>query len=466
MSSKIILGFLFFFILGKSLLWLFMVPIFQSPDEASHFAYVQRLAEGGKFNPRRTNITSKEIIQVAEIVGFNWARNHPYWLGYQPFWQEKIQKIEPEAKKDFDQKYLQPVGQRAKKNPPLYYYLATLFYYLFYSSNFLYRFFSVRFFSLIISLITLFLIYQIGVLIFQKRLEVITLIILVAYQPMFSYLGVSVNSEVLAILLVTLFIFFGLKALKEGKKNNIVLALLTVFIGILVKPIIVILFLVFPLILKKRLTKGFLFSLIVILTIFLAGSFLINLSVKDKTFDLWRYQIAFADYQASLVFLIKVLNKEIISKLINYFINNKETYLTNIFPGYWGVFGWLEAAMPITVYRILKVICGFSFLGIIKWFWQEKQKFRLVFFLLMTVLFYLLAIIFNDFKTYVEEGEAFGIQGRYFLPTISAQMILLILGLKTLVPKKFHNLLSIFLVGGSFGLNLMGFLTMYRYFYG
>lgn len=456
---KILLYIFFLIILAKSVVWLFTIPIFQSPDEALHFAYVQYLVEEGKrAHPRRGSIVSQELISVAKILNFNWGKSHPVWQDYQTDWQEKIKNIDQKESREYV-----TFEQRTIKNPPLYYWLATAAYKLVYPYSFLCRFYAVRFFSSLLSLLTLFVIYKTGRICFKSKQEALILIMLVAVQPMFSFLSVSINNDILAIFMTTLFIYFAL-----AKKSF--WSFLTIIASLLVKPILAILILVYPFVLGKKIIKGLAISSAIILIIFL-GSLVVLEDFKQPTtplFDFIRYQIALADYQSQLIFLFNNLtNGKIFFQFWQYLIANKNTFLHNLFPWYWGVFGWLEATMPLWVYRILKIVCGLAFVGLIKGLIINKNKNKAkICFLILTIIIFSIGIVFNDFKSYVTEGTVFGIQGRYFLPVISAQMILLILGLKTLIPKKFHNLLSLLLIFGSVTLNIVGFLTMYRYFYG
>ena len=60
-------------ILVKGIVWILLTPVFQIPDEPSHFSYVQFLAENKRAPlPRREVVTSRELFQISEIVNFNW----------------------------------------------------------------------------------------------------------------------------------------------------------------------------------------------------------------------------------------------------------------------------------------------------------------------------------------------------------------------------------------------------------
>ncbi len=470
-------------IIIKSFLWLFAIPIFQSPDEANHFAYVQRVAEtGNRSDPRNVKIVSSELLKVARILNFNWGKSHPVWQEYQENWQEKIEEIPFNDRKEFIPKTSLPSGiSRSYKNPPLYYSLAACFYRFFYLANFLYRFFTVRFFSLLISLFTVFLAYRIGILLFGEKgkLMAISLATLVAFQPSFSFMTASINNDVLLIFLATVFIYFGLKVIKEEKKELLFFAFLTIIFGLFVKPQFLIFLFIFPLLWRKKAKRGVLVTLVTFFTILIIAYFffgiLERMVVKQGRCPAFlnrlRFQVAFGQYLDLFSFFFsQIRNGQVFKQISSYFSSTKEFYLNNLFPWYWGVFGWLEVTMPLVVYRILKIICGLGIIGLARWFYlyfkrRKTFQFRSAVFLLATILIYFLGLVFNDFKVFVDTGKAFGLQGRYFIPIITAQMALLLLGLKTLVPEKFEKILSLFLIAGSIALNAVGFWTMYSYFY-
>ena len=149
----------------KGVVWLLLTPIFQVPDEPSHLSYIQFLFTVKRLPlPRREVVTSKENLAVAQIVNFDWRIDHPVWRGYQSDWQEKINRIDPGSQKKFSTN----LQITSFKRPGLYYRLAAGFYGLFSKENFLWRFYSVRLFSLLCHLLTVYLTYLIAVKLTKK----------------------------------------------------------------------------------------------------------------------------------------------------------------------------------------------------------------------------------------------------------------------------------------------------------
>jgi len=448
-------------IIIKSFVWMFSIPIFQAPDEAVHFSFVQRIGEKESLPDLvREGIISREVWEAAEILHFNWGRSHPVWQKYDANWREKIGQIPESSRKDFSKK-----NDRGYKNSPLFYYLAYPFYKLAYNHNFLTRFYIVRFFSMILSFITIFTSYKIAEIIFKKKLLCLATAAWVAFQPMYSFISASVNNDNLIILLTTTFLYFSLKAIEEKKIIYKFWSFVQIILGVITKPQAFSLFFAYPFIFGRKAIQGIFISLVFFIIFLISSTVFINKLSKNiiYTFSLNNFSDFFLLGQ-------KIFNLNFFSLLNNYLGITKTTYLNNLFPWYWGVFGWLEVTMPLLTYRVLKILIFLAMWRIIYWLAKNFRKnlkiSQYLFFLIVTIVTFSGLIILNDFCVFVNSGKAFGIQGRYFLPLISGHMILLIFGLNEFIPKKNKKIFSLFLIIGSIFLNIIGFLSMYDYFYG
>lgn len=427
----------------KGLIWLFVTPIFQIPDEPSHFSYIQFLAENNRVpHPRREQFTSKELFSVSQIVNFNWQIQHPVWQGYQQNWLEKIKSINPVDRHGYQQNSF----LTSLKRPGLYYSVAGVIYQLFDQANFLWRFFAIRMFSLLCQLIIIGLTYKICQKIFNKPNLSLLSATAVSLHPAFSFILNGVSYEALGVLVATLFIYLAVN------KSKIIWLLLTALTGILIKPDLIFLWLLLPFCLPKKprlIFLGFLmFSFI--------GLFLLNPIIDQVVrgqylwLDKYLYILPlkdYADYANQFIQLIS--NHEIFSKTIDYGRIFIQVHYHQIFAWYWGVFGWLEKTMPPLVYTVLKLLTLISLIGLIN---LKKIKF-----LILTVVLQAMIIIVNDWLVFLNSGQIYGIQGRYFLPAISAQMILFTLGLSQFIPPKL-------LIIGAIGLNLIGLFSLWQYF--
>lgn len=436
----------FILVLVKSLIWMFLVPVFQIPDEPSHFGIVEFLAENKRRpHPRREVVTPAEVMRAAEAVNFNWQINHPVWQGYAADWRDRLKNLDPSLRKQTTANDY----QTSLKRPPLYYYLAAPFYFLG-GSSFLGRFFAVRLLSVILHLLTVWLGYQAAKRIFKSSRLGLTTAGLVAFQPMLSFLSVGVHYDPLAIFLVTAFIYSVVFSRR-------VFSWTAALLGVLVKPDLI--FLPF-LKLRVKWLFGSAVTLLLVLAALTRPLVAFIASQQTGALDKWLYLTNLNEYSAAASFwLTSLSNGQLWLQLKNYFAATAAIHWAQIFPWYWGTFGWLEVPLPAWVFAFLKLVMLVSLLGWVKWWFSQRTGNWGWFWAL--VLIQALIVSANDFKVFTETGKIFGIQGRYFLPAILAQMILLVFGLRQWFDEKFLTKALLIL---SLGLNLVGLMTVYQYF--
>lgn len=453
----------------KSLVWLFLTPIFQVPDEPSHFSIVQYIShEGKRPHPRRQRPSSQEVFKVSEAVNFNWQIKHPVWQGYQSDWRQLLADISQTDRSSFARNNF----LTSLKRPPLYYYLATPFYLLFSYQSFLFRFFSVRFFSLLLGLLTVYYSFKVSKLIFKSESLSLAVASLVGFQPMFSFIGISVHYDPLAILITTAFTYYFLKFLKTNQKIFIKISLILSVLGLLTRPDLIVLILILGLFSFKNKLKPVSLSILIFLGLSLLFPLFSRLfSNTNLAFflDKFIYLINLNEYSSKAQGLVKLLSsQQIFTQLTGYFFHTFKANMAQVFPWYWGVFGWLEKTMPAFAYQILKLVILLSLIGYARLFILKTKlsKFtqKSLLFLVSFSFIHLLIIILNDFITFTSSGEIFGFQGRYLLPVITSHTLVLVFGLVKLVPKSKHSLLAGLIIAFSFILNLIGLYSVCQYF--
>ena len=415
------------FALIKSLVWMLLTPIFQVPDENLHFGLIQYLGENNRFPALKTSRhVSLELAKVAKAVNFNWMKSHPVWQGLPLDWQQQIKSINFQARKTFSD-YQSMGGQ---KLPKAYSITGAIVYKIFSRADFFWRFYSLRFLSVIFGLITVYLTYLIALNLFKRPALALSAAVAVAFHPMASVIFSSVTYDSLAILASTVFLYWAVKFIQTKKKKFQWLALIIALFGITIKSQLIGLSIVWLFLLTKKQLK------------FLPLFFIIFIFLGWQMHDIQEFLLVFlAWFQANNWHQVN-----------NYLSVYAKPLMAEVFPWYWGVFGWLEKVMPLIIYRIMKIICALSLIGIL----ISRPYRRLKFLLILTIV--MAAVVFvNDFFIFSQRGSNFGVQGRYFLPAVSAQMILLIFGLSKFIPPKI-------LIGLSLLLNLIALWTNYQFF--
>ncbi|MCL4338855.1 DUF2142 domain-containing protein [Patescibacteria group bacterium] len=434
---------LIFFVLVilNALVWVTIVPIWQFPDEQAHFGQVTFVAQKGR-NPGYTEKynLSKEIYVSEQLLGTvrdksgnNRFTFHPdYKIEYTNSFQGKYEAsisalVNTGAQSAF-------VHRESTIYPILYYFPASLVYKIFQGYSLFVRVYAVRLWSILVFASTVYLTYRIGALFFPKdKLSTVTLAMLVAFQPMMVFANVGVNSDSLGNFLFTLFILLVSDVLLKGLSSRKLFALLvTVFLSVYTKPQFIV--------------------MIPVILVLLVWIFCWDMR------KFWRHSIItpFFLLATSLIVLILYI-KSSISVQISVFIQklNPTSYLKffrgytiphtyrEVLPWYWGIYDWLGVTYPRIVHRIINVVLAISLLGfgiyLISIFrkgkWHERNV-QAVFFLIFINLIFYIGVSSYDWMSWYTSGFQLGVQGRYFFPLISSDMLFLLIGIKSIVPSK------------------------------
>jgi len=433
----------------KGLIWVSISPIFQGPDEQTHYSTIQFFAEPDEkklptvYTPNvpqdeKSTIDafhfSEEIIETAKITRFDEIKHRD--LDSHNFSDsqngEKEEAMSEKGWKTYIEKY--PV--RIPKINPLYYTLSSFIEKLFSSESILFRFFAIRIFSVIIGMGVILLSYFIAIKSgFGKKAGLLTAATL-SFLPMFSFVSTIVNLDILFIFFFSVFtlgitLIIGRRHIAPG----IILGLIGAAMGIITKgPAIILFAVLFPIIIfsiiknfkffeKKRLLYTALISLAIVLLVFFLFSdqFLLVFARSNCTSDFGSFFESVSNYL-------------------------KKTFSLNSFQNtsfsYWGYFGWLDAKISENSLRIIHAIELIAVIGLFKLFFsKEKKDFLpekkyLLFFFVMILLLQA-AIRFYDWRSFDCLGEIkIGTPGRYFLPNVISHLILVISGIGAFFKKE------------------------------
>src|SRR5919108_2574884 len=198
--------------------WILVLPPFQGPDEESHFAYVQYLAETGK-TPAR-NAGSGRSYSTEEGEAMKWANllvlrgvlgARPEWApAAEQRWHEFEASLPPETSSDGDG------PNAAGQNPPLYYALETIPYHLAPGGSFFNRFYVTRFASAVFYVAAVVFMWLIASELFRPVWARTLATAVFGLHPKLAMLGALVNPDTLLVLIWTVFIYIGLRIVRRG----------------------------------------------------------------------------------------------------------------------------------------------------------------------------------------------------------------------------------------------------------
>lgn len=418
----------------NGLVWVLVIPIWQYPDEQAHFAQVQDVAELG-YVPVSGPDTSLEISLLESLLGTKRDK-----LGNNKF------TYHPEYRIDFSEDYYGPgekvlisapkkyrttmVKKEATHNPFLYYYGASFFYKLAGNSSIFNRIYLVRFFSIIIYLLNIFVAYIIGKEIYNKnKLFPISLASMLAFVPMLVFSSTGVLPDTLTNVLFSLSLLLSLKIFNSQiKVKHLLLSIFIIMLGYLTRQQFII---AAPILLTayfwKLQRKKSTFILIALTTCILV---LLPLII-DRFFTSTPFLAEFRIPDIG-IFNTKHVSPQTIISFTKFSLR---TYYDQTLPWYFGVYRWLSLTLPLNYYRIIKVLIVLSVLGFFASLYKaiKIKKLNIVhkdyLFIAVSCLIYFAVFYVGDYFFFASNGYSFGIQGRYFFPLIVAHIILFIAGL-------------------------------------
>lgn len=421
---------------ANALAWITIVPVWQYPDEQSHFAQIQYIAERGGIPATNTSLDTSYEVDLAEKIlqterdreGNNKFTYHPeykipYSNGQTGIFEKAITDLPKSARHDM-------IKREATLNPPLYYNMASLVYKMFSFGNLFTRVYAIRIFSSLIFMCTILTAFTIGGLIFKKnKILQVSLASITAFMPMLVFASTGILPDTLTNLLFSLVVLLCLEIIFKGISfKKLVLVILVIMFGaatrqnflvsLLLLPVVVIHQLIFNA--KSRL-KIIIWSIMGTITLFIASYFVPALDFIHR-FD-------FPESSRVVVDGNPLAHLSYIDHL-KWSLHHS---IAETWPWFWGIYKWLSLSLPHIVYQIIDRLVPFAMLGLAIKIIQIIRKKNLrqdfwLFFLMWVSFIYFMALISFDYIYRKNNGYSFGIQGRYFFPAIIPTLTIILVG--------------------------------------
>ena len=460
----------------KALTWIAVVPIWHTPDEQAHFATIQNLAEG-VIRPGYTGLTHSEELLISErFLGtergskrvnrftFNPGYKIEYVSGPVGQYEEEIKNLPKSTRTNMLEK-------EAASYYPLYYQIGKIIYPIFYNADLFVRVYAVRLFSILPILAITFFSYLTAREIFEKEKYLHLVIpILVSFHPMVTFINAGVTNDGVNILLFTAFLYFAIFAIKNGLDfRNLVAMAAILGLGQITRPQFLVTLPLFLIVFlydffanKRKILESLAKILIFVPIMLLFGGWF---TVQKAFGNLTETGIPIPYYESGQPSTPVNLN------LLTHLKNSLIQFDQQTFYWYWGVFKWLSLVYPAIVNQILKGISFLAGIGVLLWFLKilKEKEFskttQAILFLLFASILTAFAVFFVDWRHIVTQGFSLGVQGRYFLPTVLAHMILLAIGILALMPTKFKKFAGFILAFGMIFLNTFALFWLTNSYY-
>lgn len=417
----------FLAIVGVILGWVMIVPTFEFPDEQAHFGTVSLLLDKGSMPVYQGTDLSLEMAETQKILGTfrdGYGNNRfTYHPEYHTPYSTDLVGIDESIIDSFNSSEYRDtyVGSEAAKYPPLYYRYLSLYTWMVNSRDLITRLYVARIGGLDIVFVMAIVVYQIGHLIFRKKIYARTLTFLVMLQPMMSFVTAGVNSDNLHNLWFMLVIYLSLLLIERGIKFKYLLLLaLVIALDIYTKPQgfiaipVAVIALVMAVIRYKQ-WKLLIYSLLLGVVVLLLGY---------EQWEKYRHLLNVANNQGA--------------QFIEYLRFSANKLLAQNVVWYWGVFKWLGVVLPPIYWRVMNRVVLLSVVGLLIYFWRVIIKKKVIsdpfitLYLLLATIVYALIIFWYDWQHTKITGYSLGIQARYFFPTIVAHIALLMTGIISL----------------------------------
>lgn len=424
----------------KGLFFVAILPIFKAPDELIHYAtvkyrsqpeenqwtkIVKRDENGNMLQRHYSEEISATLNLMRTPAGTDLNIPPPGTMGLH----------EPEILEQKWNKNFATYPPMVTDYPPLYYdYSASLVEKSLINHNIFVRFFSVRIFSVLLGVLILVLSYLIlNKLGFQKKHSLLMTAI-ISFQPMFSATSAIINPDIMLILTMTAFIYGGVSLLKDGFNfSNLIIIFLSSAGGILTKgPGIVLASIAAPLVayalyekFKTKLPAKF--FPFVFLSIFIISILAYSLIPQGYVQKITRFGEA-SQFDSPLASL---------SKYLDVTLTENRFMITSV--SYWGNFGSLEAEIPESIIKTIWFLTFLAVIGLLRLAFSKDYpdflpKIKFLIFFLFIIFMLQIAIRFYDWRVFdLNDKILISTPGRYFLPYVSAHLILLLVGLGSLL---------------------------------
>lgn len=443
----------------QSLAWDLALPAFQGPDEDTHFAYVQYIAETDRL-PSSTSGSSPLSSEVESALTTLNLRATMGNLTSRPAWSTGDLSFWDEAERHL------PNGSRENgsgpnpiaKNPPLYYLVMAVPYRLFAWLPLLQQLFVLRLFNAFCYLATIILTWLIaGELFGRERWKQTLAAGAVALEPQLAFLSAVINADNLLIALTTAFLFSALRLVRRGPSMANVLtcagiasaAVLTHGRGLITLPVLAIAFVAGLIRFRPSARETFARGVAAIIAVSVAFGAYLAFGRSTGSGSLYGGQVSQLN-SGSFNF------RQFLSSVYQFYFSKLPSLQTRIGPEYgyrqvfintfFATFGSLEVMFKQRVYDSLQVLSSLGLLG----FYTAcvvnvRRLLRSWPSVLVMVSLLLTTLVFLHYASYrALLGNGGGdplIVGRYLLPMVSL-MGLAIAFTAGALPRRFGVLLG------------------------
>ena len=489
--------------LGIRLIWVFVIPPWQSPDEPEHYVYIKHIAEQGRlpFPPdlaypqySQEDTTDWMYTFLKPLSPQIAKHNDNLLLPYVPFDYDyasaRAYKTNPRDRYTSD-------GGRATSYPPLYYLVEVVPYALFKNAPVLFRLYATRCGSAIMGALSCIFAYLLAYQVRRTRYWGWALGLCMALMPMYAFITATVNNDVGMDLCASALIWLTVRAYQQEELSYPLAVALGVTSGLtlLTKPTVAPLVLTVGAVLLVKLVADLRASWqrvqprLLTLGAYLATAFIVYCPYMLVRL---RYSgtVGFAATSVTRVFRFLAAGTPVAAaptvpndaaltaphvgalfaslspwEYLKGQTGQGGVHLYFLFiQAFWGFFGWLDAVMPERYYTFVMTFCVISGIGLVIQLVLQPAQRRILLLLIGIIIAQVILLFGADYYLSFVAGTPLGLQGRYFFPILAPLLLLLFSGWDHLFRGRRIGLqIAVVLM---FGAQLAGLATMFARYYG
>ncbi|MBD3413408.1 MAG: DUF2142 domain-containing protein [Candidatus Aminicenantes bacterium] len=435
----------FSFVLG--VLYVFLTPPWQAPDEYTHYEYVHLLSRS-----KITQIKQQPDPDVQKEIIRSLDRFH--------VWKYVYEKPPDELPDRFIDSKVLSWSQSKLQRPPLYYVGGSLLLKLFKTDCLLARHYMMRMYSLLISMFTILFTFLSAQIVFNRDfVNSFFAAGFVAFLPQFGIISSSISSDNLANLMGAVSLYLFLFCLKNRNKPLLLLwfpAVITVafFSGktdFFIIPAFGIFLLIWLWKNRHWAQSNVLLLLGIAVSLLILGYLLFFVVFNEIgttiTANFWSQ--------------VKELGKHFIASRGQGVLSKKFAF--TFFKSFWSYPGWMAFPLPHSVYNVLGLFSVLGLAGVIKYVLSCASRSHHKTAVKMESVLLLSAFVLTSFAGTLLRGLP---MARYLFPSLAAIAILAALGFREWIPSQAKGRVLMGLLFALIGLNFYNiFIHMTNAFY-
>lgn len=460
---KPFLGLLLGLSLVRGALYSAITPPWQTPDEPKHFEYIRLLYE------KRRLVREEDMSPRIQEDILSSMREHDFWK-----FAGSVSKVSEAEATSFA-----AMGWATELDrPPLYYLLHVPFYAIISQQPVAVQLYVMRFISSMLGMVTVLIAFLTARELFpDSGFMIISVPAFVIFLPMYTFLTGSVNSDNLAILLLSALFLQVILGLKKGFPQwRVWFILLLVTLGLVTKrttvfavPLVTLLIPIHLFGKRYRITLKWAYVGLAILVVSMVC--ILGILGSDRlrnTFE-WILSNYYADssFRGSMSALMQ---RDYFSLD---FLALCWLYIESMFKGFWANFGWAYIKLAPVWYQVLALTSLIAAGGLVAFVYRAVRSSKpFAAWQIKGLLIFSLAISLVVLQT-IARQVSFSLgcplcrpQGRYLLPVIVPTASLFMLGLRGIVPPRYHTAALFSVVSALVALDLLcliGYIVPFYY---